>query len=194
MEKANKINKPKKQQGFALIEVMIAALVLTVGGVAYMKLQQTGLQYGFNNAARSQGVALATGFIEQLRSNVGYLRTNGLAANTSSPTPIKGSFKAGKADEPTDEVNCDSSANTKACSEAIFSLHSYLTSEQMKSITPEDNSLLCYEESPTNAGFIRVTFRWRDNSKDGKSINLSTCPEFSDDLEQNNSVTIYAQI
>lgn len=186
--------KKRKARGFALIEVMVAALVLTVGGVAYMKLQRTGLQYGFNNAARSQGVALVTGFIEQLRSNVGYLRTVGLAADGGTGTALNASFLGGKVTAPTAEVNCNSSTASKACAEAIFGLHQYLTSEQMTAIAPAGNSRLCYTESATTAGMMRVTFIWRDNSVAGSTVDLSVCPNFNENLQQNNSVTVYAQL
>lgn len=190
MRKTMKKNiKQRKQRGFALIEVMIAALVLTVGGIAYMKLQRVGLQQGFNNATRSQGIALVTGFVEQLRSNTNYLQVVGLPADGDS-------FKGGTISKPTNAANCDSKSEStkKTCAETIFALHQYLTSEQMKGIVPANNSLLCYTQSSATTGLMRVTFIWRDNSEVGKSITLSSCPDFNEDITQNNSVTIYAQL
>lgn len=189
-----KINKRKRQRGFALMEVMIAALVLTIGGLAYMKLQRTGLQYGFNNSARSQGVALVTGFVEQLRSNVGYLRTAGLAANGGTGAAINGSFIGGGVAAPTTAVNCNSATDTAGCAATIFDFHSYLTSQQMTHIAPAGNSRLCYTESSADAGMLRITFKWRDNSAEGKVVDLTRCPAFNDNTNQNNSVTIYAQL
>ncbi len=181
-----RINRQKKQRGFALLEVMIAALILTVGGVAYMRLQQIGLQSGFNNAARTQGVTLINSFTEQLRSNVTLIRDG-------TATDKTGSFIAGSVTAPTETVNCDSS--TLTCARTMFNLHRYLTSQQMLQITPANNSRLCYAESGTNAGLMRLTFQWRDNSPAGQAVNLTgACPAFNADINQNNSVTIYVQL
>ncbi len=181
------VNKQNKQRGFALLEVMIAALVLTVGGVAYMRLQQMGLQSGFNNAARTQGVAVINGFTEQLRSNITLIRDGTVADKT-------GSFLAGSVAVPTATVDCDSS--TLACAKTMFDLHRYLTSQQMTQITSANNSRLCYTESGTNAGLMRLTFQWRDNSVLGQAVNFTSnpCPAFNANIDQNNSVTIYVQL
>ncbi len=185
-----RINKQRKQRGFALLEVMIAALVLTVGGVAYMKLQQMSLQSGFNNAARTRGVALINGFTEQLRSNVNYIRT--------ATAPIAGSITTapGTAPPPPSTVaNCDSETDDVGCATTIFDLHQFLISQQMLQITPAGNSRLCYTESNTNSGLIRMTFQWRDNSPAGQTINLTgACPAFNATINQNNSVTMYVQL
>ncbi|PID65061.1 MAG: hypothetical protein CR962_00260 [Gammaproteobacteria bacterium] len=181
-----KIKNQKKQRGFALLEVMVAALVLTIGGVAYMRLQQIGLQSGFNNAARTEGAALINAFTEQLRSNVTLIR-EGTAADKT------GSFLADDVTAPTDTVDCDSS--TLTCAKIMFNLHRYLTSQQMSQITPKKNSRLCYIESGTDRGLMRLTFQWRDNSKAGQTINLTgACPAFNAYIDQNNSVTMYVQL
>lgn len=185
------------QGGFALLEVMIAALVLTVGGVAYMKLQQTGLQYNFNNAARSRGAAVINGFVEHLRSNVNYVRyTNN----------ISGSIVADGVTEPSSAISCssrsDTDSKTATCATAVFNLHRYLLSKRMADITAANNSRLCYVESSTEAGLMRLTFQWRDNSKesvDNDALSVA-CPDFNANLKnsttnyKNNSVTIYAQL
>ncbi|PIE44780.1 MAG: hypothetical protein CSA44_03140 [Gammaproteobacteria bacterium] len=185
-----RINRQKRQRGFALLEVMIAALVLTVGGVAYMRLQQMGLQSGFNNAARTRGVTLINGFVEQLRSNVTLIRDG-------SATDKTGSFLAGAVTAPTETVDCDSS--TLACAKIMFNLHRYLASQQMSQITPANNSRLCYTESGTNAGLMRITFQWRDNSVAGQAVDFTdtvnwACPAFNANINQNNSVTMYVQL
>lgn len=177
----------QRQQGFALIEVMVAALILTVGGIAYMRLQQMGLQYAANNAARTQGVAVIEGFVEQLRSNVGYIRSVGGGIN--------GAIVSGKVTAPTKNVNCSGSAD---CGKVIFRFHEYLTSQQMLSIVSlAGNSRLCYVERDANTGNVRVTFQWVDNSRKGRVVDLrdnKSCPAFNDNLDQNNSVTMYVQL
>lgn len=64
----------------------------------------------------------------------------------------------------------------------------------MSNITAPNNSVLCFVESGTHAGLVRVTFKWLDNTTAGQSVNLDQCPAFNDNLNQNNSVTVYAQL
>lgn len=193
--KNSKLTTNKKQRGFALIEVMLAALVMTVGGVAYMKLQQRGLQYGFNNYARTQGIAITQDFVEQLRSNVGYVSSAGVISGSVSPT----------ASPPADITACNSSASASsasgasvstgvngACAERVFGFQNYLIAQQMKAVT--ERSILCYQESAAVSGLMRVTYLWQDNSKEGKNVVLNCPADFNTDVNQNNSVTIYAQL
>lgn len=181
------MKKIKKQVGFALIEVMLAALVMTIGGVAFMKLQQMGLQYSFNNYARTQGVVFAEDFIEQLRSNVGLLKSASV-----SGTVIRGEISKTET-VPSTQVNCSSESNTASCSASLLALQKYLISQQMSAIASD--SKLCYLERAAGTGHLRITYLWQDNSKKGKSAS-TTCPAtFADNsLDLNNSVTIYAQL
>lgn len=184
----------KKQSGFALIEVMLAALVMTVGGVAYMRLQQLGLQYNYNNYARTQGIAIAQGFAEQLRSNVGYLRTQN--------TVISDSVKTNQA-APTSVVNCQSDSSStsakKACGLAAFNWAKYVTAQQMAAVS--GTAVLCYQERAAGTGNMRMTYLWRDNSAEGKTASLDCPAAFDSALTAGttnnthaNSVTVYVQL
>ncbi len=150
--------KIKKQRGFALIEVLLAALVMVVGGVAYMKLQQTGLRYSYNNYMRVQGSAVATNFIEQLRGNVD------IAANiTADPNCTHGGIPCTKGTLvglPQDTYNASVPANIKGAFEPIFKRQLEDVREQMKVVAR--NSVLCYLIDTD--GFVRVTYRWADNN------------------------------
>lgn len=171
----------KKQRGFALIEVLLAALIMTVGGAAFMKLQRVGLQYNYNNYARTQGVVIAQGFVEQLRSNITYVKENLINDKITSKVS---DYK------PTTTINCSIAAD---CAENIFKHQKYLISQQIAEVSP--NSVLCYIENPDETeGHIRVTYLWQDNSKEGKTTKITTCPKFADTTTLTNSVTIYAQL
>ncbi len=176
----------KKQLGFALIEVMLAALIMTVGGVAFMKLQQMGLQYNFNNYARTQGTLFAEDFIEQLRGNIGLLK----AAQVSG-TLISGSISKTEP-APTAAVNCSSTTQTQSCAASLLALQKYLISQQMATIASD--SILCYQENAAGSGYLRVTYLWRDNSSEGQTASLDCPTTFNENKAPNNSVTIYAQL
>lgn len=170
----------KKQSGFALVEVMMAALVLTVGGVAFMKLQRIGLQNSTNDYARNQGTAIAGNFIEQLRGNVDYMDFT--AGNN-------GSIIAGIT--PTTSSGCNASA---ACT--AFDYQRYLISLQMQNTLSTGQSILCYRQHPTTDGYLRVTFIWNDKiSTTGAALTATSCPNsFNAVLNNTNSVDIYARL
>ncbi|PID66711.1 MAG: hypothetical protein CR975_01380 [Gammaproteobacteria bacterium] len=174
----------KKQVGFALLEVLVAALVLTVGGVAYMRLQQTGLQYSYNNYARTQGVAIIGDFIDTLRSNIDKI----------SIADIDGSIISG-------QVGTDA-ARTLDISKIgdVFAFQQELVRQQL--LTTVSNSVLCFRVRKD--GLVRATYIWKDNSRAGKDVDLTTlssggyCPaNFSAAIDaaiKQNTVTIYAQL
>ncbi|PID63015.1 MAG: hypothetical protein CR974_02550 [Gammaproteobacteria bacterium] len=167
--------KNKKQQGFALIEVLLAALVMIVGGVGYMKLQRTGLQYSYNNNARIQGLALSENLIEQLRGNV---------------TAVKqGLVRKG-------DITAKTLTGDVGSSGAIINNQFKMLQEQMRLSSPKaggdwaENSRLCFLTN--NNGFLRVTYLWKDNSAKNQAI---TCPAaFNDNMQQPNMVSLYAQL
>lgn len=171
----------KQQRGFALIEVLMAALILTVGGAAFMKLQGMGLQYNYNNYARTQGMAIARGLVEQLRSNIAYAKSTDLNAQIKSTVTDY---------EPTSTIDCSGSAAT--CATNVFKHQEYLISQQIAEVSP--NSVLCYREHASTEGYVRVTYLWQDNSEEGKTTNITDCPAFDATTNLSNSVTIYAQL
>lgn len=187
-----------KHSGFALLEVMISALVLTVGAVAFMKLQATGLQYSYNDYARGQGTALTRDFVDQLRSNIGYI--------TLSNTDKTGYILAGgvaKSKPPQEDTDCQSKVPEKGCAKAVLNFTRHMTSTKMAMITRDNRSILCYQEHNSSPGYIRVSYLWRDNSNDSSNTADFTggadCPTKFDETianesKRNNSVTIYAQL
>lgn len=181
------IKKIRRQRGFALIEVMLASLILTIGGVAYMKLQQRGLQYNYNNYARTQGLAIAQGLVEQLRGNVGYFGNTRITGKVESSASIEA------------PVSCSSSSGTvnstnHTCAESIFKYQMSLISQQMQLVSKD--SVLCYLEQPgvNIRGHLRVTYIWKDNSKAGQQVALNCPANFNSVTNQSNAVTIYVQL
>lgn len=184
----------QKNRGFALIEVMVAALVLTVGCLAFLKLQRLGIQYAFNDYARSQGVAIAQGFTEKLRSNTPFVNAADLQyGDIKSNASLSGTL-------PQENANCEADTPGIACAKALLDYHRYLTAQQMKTFI-KGKSKLCYRKHPSIKGSLRLTFMWVDNSSTQKAketFDSIECPEsFTAQLGEDiidSSVTIYAQL
>ncbi len=66
---SKKIFFPKYQRGFALLEVMISALVLAVGVIAFVKLGNVSMKRTQENNYLSQATASANALVEVLRGN-----------------------------------------------------------------------------------------------------------------------------
>lgn len=188
-----KIIERKKEKGFALIEVMIAALVLTLGCLAFLKLQRTGMQYSFNDYARSQGVAISQGFAEKLRGNMIFLnKAIDSGSISSADTGLLSKL-------PQQSSDCQSSRPGTDCAKAMLTYQSYLTGQQMQALL-KGQSRLCYLKH--NSATVRLTFMWVDNvaSEEAKKngIQETDCPATFDGAVGkdfiDNSVTIYVQL
>ncbi len=200
------MKKIRKQKGFAMLEVLVAALIMTIGGVAYMRLQQMGLQYGHNNYARTQGIVIAEDFVDTLRNNLehfqhgvvgGHIISGNAGANGVNPIdlsqqPCTVSTSTASNGDTSQSISC----NTKT----IFELQNRFVQQQLQASV--SNSVLCYRVNRT--GFVRVTYLWKDNSAASKDIDLTTlnsggyCPaDFNTAVDaklEENMVTIYAQL
>jgi type IV pilus assembly protein PilV len=79
------------QQGFTLIEVLVATLVLTVGILGVAAMQMVSFQTNQSAYARSQAVYLAQDMFDRMRANPsGYQTTsiyNGIDTNDSNTIP-----------------------------------------------------------------------------------------------------------
>lgn len=106
MTPMNPINATKRMaqnQGFSLVEVMVALLVLSIGLLGLAALQTTSLQYNTGSYFRTQATFLAYDIIDRMRANsaaVADADGTGYDQPTSSAVTIS--------------VNCDSSSCTSA--------------------------------------------------------------------------------
>ncbi len=184
----------RKQKGFALLEVLIAALIMTVGGIAYMRLQQVGLKAGYNNYVRTQGIAIADNFVDTLRNNINYFETAGNSISLqcqSSSTEICGvltvsrkpgvftpyiDFNAKKICKNVTVKTVASDGKETATTQFVcdpwlaFRFQRAFIDRQMQNSV--SNSVMCYRIRQD--GLARVTFIWRDNSKASKNIDIAT--------------------
>ena len=59
----------QNQQGFGLIEVLVALLILAIGLLGMASLQTTSLQQTTGSQARTQAILLAQDLVERIRAN-----------------------------------------------------------------------------------------------------------------------------
>lgn len=81
---------PSRQRGIALLEALLAFLVLSIGMLALSRLQN-GLRAGAESAReRTEAVRLAQRDIESLRTFTGMAGWNAIADATANVTPADG--------------------------------------------------------------------------------------------------------
>ena len=73
---------PGNQQGFGLIEILVAVLVLAIGLLGMASLQSNGIQMTTGALSRTQAVLLTEDIIERARANRGELTSYAVPAVT----------------------------------------------------------------------------------------------------------------
>lgn len=74
-----------KEQGFTLIELMVAMAIFAIGMLGLAALQGQGLKYNSNAYERSQAVILAADMADRIRANMSTAGANVLYGAISSP-------------------------------------------------------------------------------------------------------------
>jgi type IV pilus assembly protein PilV len=82
----NRIRHSAPVQGFSLIEVLVAIVVLSVGLLGLAALQVSGLRVGQSSFYRAQAAQFATDMADRLRANAGEARTCELDLADATPT------------------------------------------------------------------------------------------------------------
>ncbi len=82
----NRPPNPVRAQGFSLIEVLVAVVVLSIGLLGLAALQVSGLRVGQSSFYRAQAAQFASDMADRLRANAGEARTCQLALADATPT------------------------------------------------------------------------------------------------------------
>ncbi len=96
-------------QGFSLIEVLVALLVLSIGLLGLAMLQVTGLKFNSDSYSRTQATILAYDIIDRMRANSGAAGTGSYTVNDTAAASTKYSAYQSCS---TSTCNCDSTACT----------------------------------------------------------------------------------
>lgn len=86
----------RSQQGFNLIEVMVALVVLSIGLLGLAGLQVLGIKYNHQSYERTQATVLINDIIDRMRANPNGARIGDYisAAPTALPSSYGGCFSA----------------------------------------------------------------------------------------------------
>ena len=140
-----KMNNPimKKQQGFTLIEALVAFLILSIGMLGIASLQTMSLKSGHTAALRTAAILKVDEILESMRSN---------------PTALL-SYAAGTADMGTDNGCSQTTIAAVNCTPAQLAVDELFRWK---------NSLI--EALPNNAGTVMtnivVTVNWSERNVD----------------------------
>ena len=116
------LGKINSQQGFTLIEVMIAAFVLSVGMLGSTAMMLRGHQEADRTNYEGLAVQLATNMSERMRGNIQGVEAgsyNGLAANASDVHDCSASY-------------CDSAT--------VALYHAYIWGQELEDLMPNTNA------------------------------------------------------
>ncbi len=106
-----KIN--KKQNGFTLLEVLIAMLVLSIGLLGIAGLQASSLQYSLDASSRAQVTVMAEDIISKMRMQANKTNDAGVPALINSYTAVANGVCDPLIAGVTAELNCwHSNVNT----------------------------------------------------------------------------------
>ena len=117
----------QRQRGFTLIEVLVTAVVLSVGLLGLAGLQTVSMRNNHSAYLRSQAVHLAYDMADRVRSNANHqTKFNGLTASATSAC--------------TGTSGCDSSQMAK---NDLYEWQGHITA-----LLPAGDSIICRDSSP----------------------------------------------
>ncbi|MGH8645915.1 MAG: type IV pilus modification protein PilV [Gammaproteobacteria bacterium] len=135
---------PRSAQGFTLLEVLVAVLVLSLGLLGLAALQSAGLRQNHSAYHRSQATLLAYDIIDRMRANKVTAEADGyVLAKTSTP--------------PSFTVDCITTSCLSGADLAAFELNDWIG--RISQTLPMGQG----EVAPLAAGIVTVTVAWDDN-------------------------------
>jgi type IV pilus assembly protein PilV len=144
-----------KQNGFTLIEVLIAMLVLAIGLLGLAGLQATSLRNTQSAYNRSLATELAYDLADRMRANI-----SGVAAYTTSSAA--------------QNANCE---NTSGCSSSQMAQNDLYEWNAVITTLPSGQGIICFDSTPNDGtslapmcdgvGSTYVIKIWWDDNHDG---------------------------
>lgn len=128
------------QQGFTLVEILVAIVVLSFGVLGVVGMQAAALQS--NRAARNQSTAVALGreLADLMRGN----KDVALATSTTNNPYLIANYPTTAA--PTMSGNCFTSACTTTLAVAQFDMNQWLA--RVSAALPKARVVVCFDDTP----------------------------------------------
>lgn len=166
--------KYKKHKGFALIEVMVAALILTVGAIGFLKLQTIALKSSRNNFSRGQGVEIAGSQIDFFRQNRLALQraiSDSVPLNQLAFPPIISVSSPTSPPSEAIDIDCQSHGTVEEgmfsvdCDNSLRNYQRYLLELKLAENFAPGMAIICTRFAGTmRSPIVRVDLIWRDNA------------------------------
>lgn len=158
-----------RQNGFSMIEMLVAILVLSLGLLGVAGLQAATAKYRINTQANSAASQLFSEFTERVRVNPGAAGSSfdPTSAASASQYALKSTWDTQLADALTVAKNCETTVCTSE-ERAIFDMTTWRL--HVKNVLPQGAA---YVEGDRRSG-IDVTLLWMDKEQTDKSINTDT--------------------
>ncbi|OYT98812.1 MAG: type IV pilus modification protein PilV [Burkholderiales bacterium PBB1] len=127
------------QQGFTLVEILVAIVVLSFGVLGVVGMQAAALQS--NRAARNQSTAVALGreLADIMRGN----KDVALATSTSSNPYLVANYTGTL---PTISANCFTAACTSTLAVAQYDMNQWLA--RVSAALPQARVVVCFDDTP----------------------------------------------
>ena len=157
----------RKNQGFSLIEVLVALLVLAIGLLGLAALQATGMRYSGNASLRTQVIILSQDMIERMRAN---------------PTAVAAS-PAGS-DNTNYKITSTLTAATPNCSSGCSStdMATYDVKNwqiNLASLLPEGTGTIVVTDEGSSIYKVETTINWRERQTEGATTATATARTFT---------------
>lgn len=158
-EKSRVVDK-SRHQGFSLIEVLVALLVLSIGLLGLAALQTTSLKFNSDSLARTQATYLTYDIVDRMRSNpLGVSANNYNVPNATSATTAASNACVSSS------CACDNAgASCSASDLAAYDLVRWY--ERLQSLLPgaSTNLATISRDAITNIVTIQINWTERDQA------------------------------
>lgn len=151
----------KKQQGFSLIEALVAFLIISVGMLGIASLQVVALRAGYTATLRTAAVIKSEEILERMRANESALAAYNVATGGGTGAPGK--------------LCSDGTGTVVSCTPAEMApFDIYKWKQDLLSVFPANTTASIVVAAPVATlqplSIVTVTINWKDRNPDASTL------------------------